>query len=213
MIYTGKVASDRLYQVKFGISGKLSYVNAVVGQMVNRGALLARLDQTEHQTILDRSLRYYELIRAEFDLKQKTNLSEFEKKKIQAELDISVKNTEIAKINLESTNLYSPLNGLIIAVDPALSGMNITPSAFVITIVDPSSYYFETSIPETDLDKVKEGSEVILSLIAFPTQKLPGKLTFISPSANKPGFFNTKIIPLDPSLLRLGLTGKVTFKP
>lgn len=96
MELTGKIAADKVLKLKFLIGGKLNYLNSYPGQAVKKGQLLAKLEQTELQAYLDRALKYYEQVRAEFDEKQGKNLNEYEKRKIQAELEVAVKNTEIA---------------------------------------------------------------------------------------------------------------------
>lgn len=75
MELTGKIESSKILKLKFLIGGKLNYLNTHQGQTVKKGQLLAKLEQTELQTYLDRSLKYYEQVRAEFDEKQGKNLS------------------------------------------------------------------------------------------------------------------------------------------
>lgn len=205
----GKIAADRILQLKFLIGGTLRELNAKTSQTVKKGQLLARIDQTELQTYLDRALKYYEQMRAEFDEKQGKNLNEYEKRKVQAELDVSVKNIEIAKINLEATNLYAPIDGIIIEVDPIAVGTNITPGNFIITLLDHQSFYFEAPVNEEDLAKIKVDIPTKVILKAFPERTISGKVDWVSYTPVKEGIFNVRISLDDKSELKIGMTGKV----
>lgn len=207
MELTGKIASAKILKLKFLNSGTLKELNAVPGQAVKKGELLAKLDGKQLQTYLDRALKYYEQVRADFDEKQGKSLNEFEKRKIQAELDVSVKNTEIAKASLEETNLYAPIDGIIIEVDPISVETNITPGSFVITLLDHQSFYFEAQIKEEDLGKIKVDSPATVNLKAFPDKTLNGKVNWIPYTPIKDGIFNVNISLEDQSELKPGLTG------
>lgn len=211
MELSGKIAADRILKLKFLIGGTLRELNAKTSQTVRKGQLLARLDQTELQTYLDRALKYYEQMRAEFDEKQGKNLNEYEKRKVQAELDVSVKNIEIAKINLEATNLYAPIDGIIIEVDPIAVGTNITPGNFIITLLDHQSFYFEAPLKEEDLGKIKADLPAKVVLKAFPDKTISGKVDWISYTAVKEGIFNVRVSLDDKSELKIGMTGTVNI--
>jgi len=204
----GQVSSDRILTLKFSCSGRLSYLNYQIGQIVKKGQLLARLDQTEFQNYLDRSLKYYEQVRADFDEKQTKSLNEFDRRKLQAELDVSVKNVEIAKINLEDSNLYAPIDGLIVASDPIAVGINITPAGFVITLLDHNSFHFQASVAETELEKINLEASAIIKLTAFPARAITGKVKRIDFIADKKNQYPVIISLDDQESLRLGLTGK-----
>lgn len=208
MELAGKIAADRILKLKFLIGGTLRELNAKTSQTVKKGQLVARLDQTELQTYLDRALKYYEQMRAEFDEKQGKNLNEYEKRKVQAELDVSVKNIEIAKTNLEATNLYAPIDGIIIEVDPIAVGTNITPGNFIITLLDHQSFYLEVSLKEEDLGKIKVDMPSKVTLKAFPERIISGKVDWISYVPVKEGFFNLRVSLDDKSELKIGMTGK-----
>lgn len=207
MELSGKIASDKVLKLKFLIGGTLRVLNTVAGQTVKKGQLLAKLEATQLQAYLNRALKYYEQVRAEFDEKQGKNLNEYEKRKIQAELDVSIKNVEIAKANLEETNLYAPLDGIIIEVDPIVVGVNITPGNFIITLLDHQSFYFKAEIKEEDLGKIKPDMPCQITLKAFPEKRVKGKVDWVSYIPVKEGVFNVRVSLEDKSELKIGLTG------
>lgn len=203
----GKISAYRILKLKFLGSGKIISLNANLGQTIKKGDLLAKLDPGEPQTYLDRALKYYEQVRAEFDEKQNKSLSEYDKRKIQAELEVSIKNVELAKINLEASGLYAPINGIIIDIDPIAVGLNISPSNFIITLLDHQSFYFQAEIPEDDLNIVKADMPVKVSLKAFSGKTFDGKVSWVSYFPEKEGIYNVHVALSDLSELKLGLSG------
>ena len=207
MTLQGSIQAETISLAKFGISGRLTVVNCHLGNQVKKGQLLAALETIELQAYLDRALKQYDLQRAEFDERQKQDLTEYEKRKFQDELDISVKNVEIAKCNLTANQLTASINGIVVAMDTAVAGDNITHGGFVITIVDPGSFYFEALLPEENLTQVNLNQTTKISLKAFPDQVFAGQIFQIGPIPNKNNAFSLKIkLPAIPNLC-LGLTG------
>lgn len=207
MELAGTVTSDRILKLKFLISGKVAVLRSSPGQTVKKGELLARLETTELQLYLDRALKYYEQVRAEFDEKQGKNLNEYEKRKMQAELDVSVKNIEIAKANLDATNLHAPIDGIIIEVDPVAVGVNITPANFVISLLDHQSFYFEAPVKEEYVGNVKADMPAKVTLKAFPGKTISGKVGWIAYTPIKDGVYPVRISLDDQSELKIGMRG------
>ena len=209
----GKINASQIAQCKFAISGKLTSINCKVGDIIKKGQLLATLNKIELQAYLDRSLKQYDLERALFDERQKENLTEYEKRKYQDSLDISVKNVEIAKTNLEATDLFSSINGVVVGIDQCYSGDNITPGGFGVTIVDPTSFYFQAELPEENLSQIQIGQTAKITLKAYPEKILEGKVYLLSFSPVKENIY-TLFVSLslpDPSNLRLSLSGTATI--
>lgn len=208
----GKINASKIAQCKFAISGKLVSINCKVGDSVKKGQVLATLNKTELQAFLDRALKQYDLERALFDEKQKENLTEYEKRKFQDSLDISVKNVEIAKSNLEGTDLYSSINGTIAEIDQCYPGDNITPGGFIVTVIDPASFYFQAELPEENLSQVSINQLIKIVLKAYSDKTLDGKVEQIGFTPTKEGYYSVAVLLLSVSTdLRLGLSGTATI--
>ena len=207
----GQVKAKQIAESRFSVSGKIASINVKVFQTVKKGALLATVDKSLPQTYLDRALMQYEKERADFDQKQKETLSEFDKRKIQNELDITVKNVEIAKQNLEETNLYSPIDGVVATINGGLIGENITPARFIVTIIDPDSFYFEAEVEQKDLMSVKPGQEAKIKLVALP-QELSGTIEQVGLRPLKPNTYPVLIEINNKQDLKLGLLGIVRYE-
>jgi len=212
MTLPGSIASDQILKLRFPSSGKISQINFSVGQRVKKGQLLARLDQEERQTYLDRTLKQYEKVRADFEEKTKKELNEFDRIQVQAGLDISVKNVELAKLDLEAANLYAPSNGIVVEADPSAVGMNITPAAYTITLLDPDTLYFEVPVAEKDLSSIQIDQPVEIELTSYPDKTITGKVIRIGFAPQKNKYPVAVSIEGEKEHLRLGLTGKASFK-
>jgi len=207
----GKITASEIAYLKFQISGKLASVNCSVNSVVKKGQLLTTLNKTELQAYLDRALKQYDLERALFDEKQKESLAEYEKRRYQDSLDISVKNVELAKANLDATDLYSSIEGIIAAMDLCRAGENITPAGFVITVVNPKTFFFQAELPEENLNQASIGQAMKVTLKAFPDKTFEGKVEKIGLLPFKEGLFPVAIVLTETDGLRIGLTGQASF--
>jgi len=154
--FKGKVKA-RVVELRFATSGKLASISKKRGDMVKKGELVASLDKTLFQIELDRQLDDYEKKRSEFEIfnlqkgEPTDDLTKYLKTGKQAELNISVKDVEIAKVKLDQVNLFSPIEGIVIDDSDLVPGIYITPASSPIKILDTSSYSFEIEIEQNDL--------------------------------------------------------------
>ena len=155
-VFKGKVKA-RVIELRFATSGKLAGIFKERGDIVKKGDLVGSLDKTLFQLELDRQLGDYEKKRSEFEIfnlqkKEITDdLTKYLKTGEQAELNISVKEVELAKTKLDQINLFSPIDGIIIDDSDLVPGVYITPASSPIKILDNSSYSFEIEIEQNDL--------------------------------------------------------------
>ena len=208
MTLKGKIAPEKIAYLKFGISGMVRQIKVKTGDTVKSGQLLASLDKTEAQTFLDKTLKLYDMQRAEFDEKQKEKLTEYQKRKFQDELDITVKVVELAKIDLDKTDLYSSIDGVVAEISPVNPNENITPAGFVITVVDTNGYAFEAVAQEAEATRIRTGQRAAISLTAYPDRNLFGtvKRTDLLPEKE---LYRVVIGLDDKNGLMSGLTGRV----
>ena len=202
---TGKVEAnaDRIAHVSPRISGKIVAVKASLGDSVSAGQTLATLDSVE----LGEGLSRYHQSRTKLALAQSNmeRIKTLVEKKIaarkdilQAETDYKIAQTELHS-DEERLSLYgvstsslkgqshknpllpvrSPIGG-IITEKHAIVGELSDPSKSLYTIADLSSVWVLVDIHEKDLAKVHKGQAAIVSVSAFPDQKLKGRISYIA---------------------------------
>jgi cobalt-zinc-cadmium efflux system membrane fusion protein len=202
---TGKVEvnADRIAHVSPRITGKVVSVKASLGDGVSAGQTLATLDSVE----LGESLSRYHQSKTKLGLAQSNmdRIKNLVDKKIAARKDILQAETEfrIAQTELhtdeERLSLYgvtasdlagdgrkrphlpvrSPIGG-IITEKHAIVGELSDPSKSLYTVADLSSVWVMVDINEKDLAKVRRGQAAIVTVGAFPDQKLKGRITYIA---------------------------------
>jgi len=176
-IFKGKIKA-KIIDVRFAVSGKLVVLNKKRGDLVKKGELIASLEKKILQTQLDKELADFEKVRAEFEIfnlkkgEPTDDISKYLKKQMQADLDGSVKAVEIAKAEMDKTDLFSPVEGVIVDDSSLVPGVYITPASYSIKILDQSSFYFEIEIDQSNLPLFVNSRSV--------TVKIPGLEKVIS---------------------------------
>lgn len=202
---TGKVEvnADRIAHVSPRISGKVVSVKASLGDAVSAGQTLATLDSVELGEALNRYRQSKtKLTLARSNMDRIKNLVEKKiaarKDVLQAETDFRIAQTEL-HTDEERLSLYgvsaselsenghkrpllpipSPIGGTI-TEKHAIVGELSDPSKSLYTVADLSSVWVMVDINEKDLAKVRRGQAAIVTVGAFPDQKLKGRITYIA---------------------------------
>lgn len=202
---TGKLEAnaDRIAHVSPRISGKVITVKASLGDSVAAGQALVTIDSVELGEALN---RYYQsqtkLALAQSSMDRIKNLVEKKiaarKDILQAETDYKTAQAELhtdeerlSLYGLSSADLAgegrkrpllsvrAPIGG-IITEKHAIVGELADPSKSLYTVADLSSVWVLVDINEKDLAKVRKGQAAIVTVGAFPDQKLRGRITYIA---------------------------------
>lgn len=165
--YPGIVTAD-IIEVRFPFSGKISGVNKRAGDTVKKWDWLASLDKKTLQTELDKELADYERARSDFEIGNLKNqsgddLGKFLKQASQANLNVAVKNVELAKTKLDSADVLSPVDGIVLDDGNLRIGLYVTPAGSPIAILDTDSFKFEFDITQNDLEKFTKPQKVTVS--------------------------------------------------
>lgn len=86
-----------------------------------------------------------------------------------------------ARLNLEYTHIYSPVNG-IIGKRNAQEGALIQAGTPLLSIVPSSDIWVEANFKETQLSGILKGQVVTISLDAYPDQEIKGVVDSFSPA-------------------------------
>jgi multidrug resistance efflux pump len=207
------IVNARVVEARFALSGKTLIVKKFSGDIVQKGELIASLDRKVLQAQLERQLADYEKIRADFEIfsgkigGSVTEVDKYLKTEKQAMLNASVKEVEISKFLLDSCDLFSPVNGIIMDDSSVVAGLNVTPSGSIYKIIDSSSYYLKILLNQNDLGGFQGPREVKINLQGF-NEEITSRSTL--PYWDGKNIFVNADIPAN-SLVLIGLTGTVTF--
>lgn len=213
--FSGEVTAEFI-DIRFAFSGKVSHVFKHQGEAVKKGESIALLDKKLLQIELDKELADYEKARADFDLFTQKHGQEnaddtikFLRTKQQSELNVAVKNSELAKIRIDQSELISPVDGIVADTHGIAPGLFVTPASNPITVLNLETLVFVIEVPQEELFQFKEERQmkIILNGVKEPLfgiQRLP--------THGKKGQFLIPIPITAQDFIFPGMTGQATFK-
>ena len=158
--YTGRFEATQQVDIRARVSGYLDKVNFKDGQMVKKGDVLFVIDQRPFKIALQSAESQFALAKKELsrgkDLRKKNSLSQEEVDRRQNEYDIALANVETAKLDLEFTEVKSPIDGVVsrdLINEGNLVNGTATNASLLTNVVsiDPIHFYFDAG--ERDLLK------------------------------------------------------------
>ena len=208
--YSGAIKPDESVDMAFRVSGIVDAITQVRGadgrlrpiqdgDPVRRGAVLARLRQTEFRDQVadaDAALR-----QAEADYERASQL--FENRSIsKAEYDAAYARYTASKARRSQTNislgdatLRAPLDGVILR-RAAEVGSLAGPSAPAFTIANTRIVKVVFGVPDVVVTGLKLGGRLAIQAEALPGVSLEGRITRISPSADP----NSRVFEIEATL-------------
>lgn len=199
----------RVAHIYSPVNGKVTAIDAALGQRVKKGDPLAVIDSPDiGQFSADVGKAQADLIAAEHDFNRKKDLfaahacsqadyeqSEDNYRKAQAELERARQKMRLLHgssggMVSQGYALTSPIEGEIIArsVSPGIEvqgqyGGNNPVELFTVGELD--RVWLLADVYEMDLARVKVGSKVSVKVVAYPERKFEGKLDWISGTLDK----------------------------
>ena len=89
---------------------------------------------------------------------------------------------DLSRIVLGYTTLKAPFDGVIL-VRQAELGEVVSPGAAIVTLADINHVWLRAYVNETDVGKIRLGEEVKVNTDSYPGKEYPGRISFISESA------------------------------
>lgn len=182
---TGTLKSDQQADLAFEVSGILRDIKVKVGDQVKKGQLLAVLDPRTffgdfkaaeenvniQQETLDLNRRHWDDLKPEEKATYKATV-----RKYQAALNS-------AGQQLAKTRMYSPMEGIVTAVDVE-EGEIATLNSAIITVMKEGALEIDVNVPEADITKIIVGQNVKLTFDALSLKDVfNGKISFIYPAS------------------------------
>jgi len=192
---TGTLNAVTTVQVGTQVSGQVSAIFADFNSRVTKGELLARIDPTLQQQAVSDAQAQLEKAQAqltqaqqEYDrnlpLIQQKFLSASEFGTVQVNLSVAqatVKSMQVAldkaKQNLSYTNIYAPINGVVVERDvdvgQTVAASLSAPQLFLIA-QDLSQMEILVAVDESDISSIKDSQPVKFTVQSFQTRTFDG---------------------------------------
>jgi RND family efflux transporter MFP subunit len=188
---SGSINASDVAILKFQNSGKLNWIGVKVGDRVKKYQVLATLDSAQLKKSLQYQFNNYRTQLSQFNdvqetyKKTKENLLVTETiqrilDRTQYSLENSVINYEISDMAIKESKLITPIDGIVVAVDQPLPGVNVTPATANITVINPNSIYFRAEVDQQEVIKLVQGQEAVIKLDSFADNQINSKLSFIA---------------------------------
>lgn len=160
--FTGVVDAIQTAELGFRVSGELKTVNIKEGDQVQKGTVLAQLDQTDFKINVDASKAEYSRAKSEFDransLISQGAISQADYEKLKAQLSAAKANLDSAEQNLKYTTLTAPFSG-VIAKQYVSNFEKISSSEKFAAIQDLSAFEVRINIPESVMIRIQQDRE------------------------------------------------------
>lgn len=218
---SGEIRSEDEVELKFPISGKLTYLAVKKNDRVKKWGHIGSLDKQELQKKMDKALRDYSKERLDFAQDEQTTYKDqiitdtIERvlEKNQFDLDKAVMDVEIADFAKKNADLYSPIAGVVTKVHTheGTSVINTTP---IVTVADLDKMVFIAKVGEADIANVVVDQQAIVTLDAFEDKKFTGKVAevdYAATTSNNGGSktYQVKIALDDLNKIKLDMSGDV----
>lgn len=216
-------------KLSFRVGGSLQKLQVKAGQMVQRGDLIAALDDRDLQ------LKYEETKAAVLNSQVQENnaqanlarirelyennnvaLSEYEQAKnsyasAKADYAARLKQLDLAKSQQQYSQLFSPMTGVVTEV-PVAKNENINTGEVIAVISSSKDIEIRVGVPEAYISAIQSGAAVSVQFSSLTEQKYPGVVTEVSYVAADYSTFPVTIRLDQPDArLRPGMAAEVNF--
>ena len=207
-VYTSTVQAFVKNNIAPQMTGRITKINAEIGDFVKKGQVLAEIDKASlQQAQLQLHNQEVELER----IKSLYKAGAISKSDLDAiELSYNVTKTQVENL-LENTVLCSPIDGVVTARNYDAGDMYAM-SAPIYTVEQIKPVKLLVAVSESDYTKVKKGDSVKVIADALPELEFYGKIEKIYPTIDSATrTFNVEVVvPNNYSSLRPGMFARVT---
>lgn len=195
---SGKLTGNNLLDLRFGTSGKIYQINVKEGNSVQKGQILASLDNREQAIALqqaqntlrdkqaqaDKALDDIHLFQygmggfANVATPNETMTQRKDRTTAEVAKDNAFDSVKLAQKNLEDTIIVAPTSGIIIQAN-FLPGQQIGSTDSIIKLVDTSRIYFDAEIDEVDIGKIALNQKAEITLNAYSQKVFEGEVSEI----------------------------------
>ncbi len=206
----GPIGSAASYNLNFPASGKLIEVDVQVGQQVQAGQLLAKIDSTSLNDSVNQSkaslnsawINYDNAVKNLSDVQAQNNpcptpktqdsctqsidQAQAQVNSAWGQVQVSQAQLQTAQDNAQNATMTAPAAGTIIAVNGTVGtvvggGNSSSSSSAFIVLEDLSQLSITAQVNEADIGGVKVGQSARFTVPAYPSSTFHGTVTAISP--------------------------------
>lgn len=198
ILLNGIAVPKKQYKLSFKIGGAIEKIYCETGQFVKKGQLLASLKQNEIQATVRQAESAFEKAKRDFQRVEKlykdsvATLENYQDAK--TALQVAEANYEIAKFNLQLSQIYSPANGKILM--KIMEENEIVGPGMPVLVLGSDDNNWSLKVAASDKDKIKVSvnDKAEITIDALGDQIFEGYVSSISSMADlKTGLYDIEI--------------------
>ncbi|MBU1700116.1 MAG: efflux RND transporter periplasmic adaptor subunit [Candidatus Eisenbacteria bacterium] len=214
---SGVVEPIRTVGVNSQLSGAILSIHAEEGNQVQRGDLLARLDDRELQAQFAAAEASFQVTESAFERAKQLRdrnvitLPEYERER--TAYSAAKAQRDQLHTRLEFATVNAPITGVVTEKDVE-AGDIVAPQTRLFTLADVSTMVVRVQISELDVVDLQAGDELEVILDAIPDRHFQGRIRRIFPAADPA----TRLVPVEVALegetarlARPGFLARTTF--
>jgi RND family efflux transporter MFP subunit len=229
--FNGTARSDKEINLSFRTAGILTVLNIANGQRVNKGDLLARIDNSEAQLSLEQSISALSSSKTNLNTSTSTlertrtlfekgsaSLSDYENAKAsyasaEANYESAKRSVEIQQKQVGYGIVYAPANG-VIASKNVENNENVSAGQIIAVLNAGSFMEVSLGLPENVINRVTNGMNVIATFPALQGKEYEGIVNEVSPSISEGSATYPVRIKLtgETSEVKSGMAAHIKFK-
>ena len=197
----GTLDASRRADVRAEAGGRVLEVGAEIGQRVEKGELLARLEaraQSDAVRAARAAVRSAEeeltVARREVQRTRapvqggalpRRDIERAESAAVAAQARVREARAQLgsAASQLADATVRAPMDGVVSAA-PVRQGDVVAPGAPLFTIIDPTTIRLEAAVPSEDVAAVQVGTPVLFEVRGYPGQRFRGRIERVAPAAD-----------------------------
>jgi len=192
----GKAEPDKEVMLASKSAGEIVHVNFKMGDYVNKGAVLALVDDTYKRLAYENAqiaCRKFEEDYQKFQVLRKGDaVSENQLRDMRLGYENAAIQLENAKKQWDDAKIVAPFSGVITSKNTEL-GAYVNPGTPVAGIADVSSLKVRLAVSEANAYQLRTGKEVSVSASVYPGVTYKGIITSISPQGSGAHTFPVEI--------------------
>ncbi|WP_244510454.1 efflux RND transporter periplasmic adaptor subunit [Microvirga guangxiensis] len=183
------------------------------GESVEKGAVLARLDDRQPQATLSELRARQRFIKADYD-----RIATLVERRVASEQALDRARSELSQVEaliagqetrLETYILRAPVSGVVLRQDGEV-GEVAEPGTVLFWVGEPKPLQIEADVNEEDIPRVVVGQRAVLKADAFPDRVLEAKVEAITPKGDPVAkTYRVHLALPDDTPLRIGMTVEV----
>jgi RND family efflux transporter MFP subunit len=206
------VTASRVGQVQPEIDGVIGHVYVREGEQVQRGQVLADLEDWDYQAALAGAQAKYATASTEMNRALASNDgAQAGIQRVQA--DYWSSEVRRARERLDKTHLRSLLNGRV--TTPHIedrTGRRLSAGETFAEVADTAQARVDVAVDEPEVSLLRQGTDAAIKVEAFPSRTFRGEVTVVSPKSQTEGedrFFYARVnVPNPDGSLRPGMQGR-----